>query len=190
MDALETIKKNYSTDVRLTNGSLFAMPFQAASFDAVTSLGVLEHFEDPSMVHKALREHHRVLKEDGTFFITVPLFNAFRAVFHLPKRMLVTLIRRVLGKPEYFYEYRYTEKEFARLIERNDFTVMKVVYDDCLPPYNVGLWVDFKIFHEGNASFLNNKYGVSVFKLLSNIHPRLVSGAVGFVCKKRRTANA
>jgi SAM-dependent methyltransferase len=188
LDALKEIGRHQASGLRLTNGSLFSMPFKSGSFDALTSLGVLEHFEDESMVHTALREHHRVLKEDGTFFITVPLFNLFRAMFHLPKRLLVTLIRRLSGKQEYFYEYRYSEKEFGRLLERNNFTITRVIYDDCVPPYNIGLWVDFKMFQEGREPFLSNKRGVRLFTLLSRIHPKLVSGAVGFLCKKRVAA--
>jgi SAM-dependent methyltransferase len=45
------------------------LPFAAATFDFVFSLGVVEHFEDPGPL---LREQFRVLRDGGTVLASVP----------------------------------------------------------------------------------------------------------------------
>src|SRR5262249_41949592 len=43
------------------------LPFDDASFDCVTSFGVLEHVADD---FASIREIHRVLKKDGVFYVS------------------------------------------------------------------------------------------------------------------------
>ncbi|MFB6094882.1 MAG: class I SAM-dependent methyltransferase [Halodesulfurarchaeum sp.] len=50
-------------------GDGMALPFRADRFDAVTSVGSLQHFPDVSM---ALREAHRVTRSDGLLFVVGP----------------------------------------------------------------------------------------------------------------------
>lgn len=50
------------TNVRFEPGSVYDLPFPAASFDAAFSRSVLEHFAKPL---EALREVRRVLKPGG-----------------------------------------------------------------------------------------------------------------------------
>lgn len=52
------------------------MPFPDAAFNAVVSLGVVEHFEAGPL--PVLREHRRVLKDGGVFFLTVPARGWYR----------------------------------------------------------------------------------------------------------------
>jgi SAM-dependent methyltransferase len=56
-------------DVPLIQASATALPFQDESFDAVTSLNVLEHLQDDV---SAMREVRRVLRPGGTTVLVVP----------------------------------------------------------------------------------------------------------------------
>jgi SAM-dependent methyltransferase len=49
--------------------SAIYLPFESSSFQAVSCKAVLEHLREPL---QAIREIHRVLKEDGIVFISVP----------------------------------------------------------------------------------------------------------------------
>jgi ubiquinone/menaquinone biosynthesis C-methylase UbiE len=60
-------------DLQLPNagfaqGNILTLPFPDRSFDIVWSWGTVHHTADP---HKALRELIRVLKDDGTLFVTL-----------------------------------------------------------------------------------------------------------------------
>lgn len=59
-------------DVTLVNGSLYALPFPANTFDKIIFSEVLEHLEDDI---GGLRELARVLKPGGLIAITVPHQN-------------------------------------------------------------------------------------------------------------------
>jgi len=185
--ALKTIKHNYPTDkFTLVHGDIFKMPFPDKSYVMVISLGVLEHFEDIVVLRNVISEHKRVLKDDGIFLITVPLLSIVRLIFHIPFLKLVTLVRYFKKKKQYFSEYRYGKKEIQQVLESCDLKIVSTVYDDLLPPYNFGL-MDYpirKLFRDKQIQYGINKFGCFVFNVLWKIHPKWVSGGVGFVCKK------
>jgi SAM-dependent methyltransferase len=58
--------------MEVVNGSLTELPFEDGSFDLVCAFDVIEHIEDDAL---ALREIRRVLKPEGTIFLTVPAFE-------------------------------------------------------------------------------------------------------------------
>jgi ubiquinone/menaquinone biosynthesis C-methylase UbiE len=64
--------------VRLTDDRVARLPFEDATFDFVSSQGVLHHTSDPAAI---LRELHRVLKPGGTGSIMV--YNRDSVWFHL-----------------------------------------------------------------------------------------------------------
>jgi len=58
--------------IEVTNGSLTDLPYEDNYFDLVCAFDVVEHIEDDAL---AIKEMNRVLKKDGTMFLTVPAFN-------------------------------------------------------------------------------------------------------------------
>jgi len=187
-EALNTVKKNHAAkNLALVQGDVFNMSFPDKTFDIVLSLGVLEHFEDPSIQKKAILEHVRVLKDKGIFLITVPHLSFVRFIFHIPFLKLVSLVHLLKRKSHYFSEYRYTKPEFGRILKNCQLNVIDIVYDDLLEPYNFGLTVDYplrKLFRTSKIQYKANKFGNKVFKLMWRMHPKLVSGGIGFICQK------
>jgi len=56
----------------VVQGTLDALPFEAASFDLAVSLDVIEHLEDD---RGALRELRRVVRPGGLLLVTVPAYQ-------------------------------------------------------------------------------------------------------------------
>jgi 2-polyprenyl-3-methyl-5-hydroxy-6-metoxy-1,4-benzoquinol methylase len=187
-EAINIIKQNYSArNLTLVQGDIFQMDFPDKTFDIVLSLGVLEHFEDLAVLKKAIYEHKRVLMDNGILFITVPHISYIRLLFHIPFLWLVTLVRFFKGKKQYFTEYRYSLRGFRRILEKSNLKVTHIVYDDLKDPYNFGLTVDYpikRLFASKKVQFKANKMGNVFFKLLWRIHPKIVSGGIGFICKR------
>lgn len=186
-EALNIIKLHYTADnITLVHGDIFEMPFPDKTYDIVISLGVLEHFEDTIVQQKAFKEHIRVLKDDGVFLITVPFLSCIRFFIHVPFLYLLSFVRKLKNKKEYFSEYRYSKSEFEKIIKNANLKIVYVVYDDLLPPYNFGL-MDYpirKLFKDKKTQYKINSFGIIIFKILWKIHPKLVSGGIGFVCQK------
>lgn len=91
------------------------LPFEDASFDTVLSCGVLEHVQDPD---SSLDEIRRVLKPNGTFYVT-----------NLPNRYSYTeKVARVLG--HYYHgqlpdDRVYNRRSAFDLLERHGFDVVE-----------------------------------------------------------------
>lgn len=189
-EAINTIKKNYNADnLNLVNGNIFNMKFADKTFDLILSLGVLEHFEDEAVQKKAILEHIRVLKDEGTFLITVPNLSFLRFIIHMPYTILLSFVRLLKRKKQYFAEYRYTTKEFKKNLEKCGLKIVDIVYDELLPPYNFGLIVDYPINRlfrsKDGVEYKMNKTGNMLFKFLWKINPKLVSGGTGYICRKK-----
>ncbi len=89
-------------------GDVLQAPFPDSSFDAVISLGVVEHFEGGP--RQALAEVRRLLKPQGLFLVTVPTQNLVRYLVVDPIRTAVDLLRRLSGVRLAFGEYRYSRR--------------------------------------------------------------------------------
>ena len=48
----------------------------------------------------------------------------------------------IKGEKQYFSEYRYSKNAFKRILKKAGYTIIDIVYDELLPPYNFGLSVD------------------------------------------------
>jgi SAM-dependent methyltransferase len=99
------------------------LPFPAASFDAVASVGVLEHVRETGGSEGAsLREIARVLRPAGVF-----------VCYHLPNRhsLIESLARRLPGK--YHHLWRYTRRDVEALVRGADLELLEVRRYGLLP---------------------------------------------------------
>jgi SAM-dependent methyltransferase len=99
----------------LTCGDITAMGFADDVFDAVISLGVVEHSETGP--EKLLADMRRVLKPEGVLLISVPFFNSLRQwrARHGAYQDDVT----GLG----FYQYAFSFDEFSGFLRMAGFSV-------------------------------------------------------------------
>ena len=115
--------------VRLTPDAV-ALPFDAASFDAVLSMGVLEHVQDPD---GSLEEIRRVLRPGGTLY-----------VFKLPNRR--SYLEWVARRAGLYYhgslpdDRVYTLRQARELVERHGFDVVEARRANMLPLTLTGRW--------------------------------------------------
>jgi SAM-dependent methyltransferase len=62
---------------RVVEGDMFAPPAELGTFDAVFSLGLIEHFED---ITQAVRAHVALVRPGGLLFLGVPNYRGFNEV--------------------------------------------------------------------------------------------------------------
>lgn len=92
-----------------------ALPFRDASFDAIYSMGTIEHFDE---TEQAVREMTRVLKPGGCAIIGVP--NR-----HDPfLRPLFATVLQAIGLYGYGYEKSYSRRALREMLERAGLTVV------------------------------------------------------------------
>ena len=145
-----------SPDLPLVTGDGLALPFASNSFDAVVSVGVIEHFmEGPAAL---LREARRVLRDGGLLLVSVPHFNLSRRVGRAlfgpigcvkgtmgRSETLRKLLRRGPRKPRRvystpllpgvharyteneFYEYHYTGRQLRAQLAQTGFVIERVL---------------------------------------------------------------
>jgi len=85
-------------------------------YSGYISLGVVEHRREGP--EPFLQEAYRVLEPGGVAFISVPYFH--------PLRRLKAYLRMYRGRPEglEFYQYAFTETEFATLLQAASFEII------------------------------------------------------------------
>ena len=85
-------------------------------YSGYISLGVVEHRREGP--EPFLQEAYRVLEPGGVAFISVPYFH--------PLRRLKAYLRMYRGRPEglEFYQYAFTETEFATLLQATSFEII------------------------------------------------------------------
>lgn len=127
-------------DTPVARADLFAIPAADATFDAVVSLGVVEHAEDDPQ--RALRELRRVLKPGGVLFLSVPFDNWFRRLLYNHALRLVEGNFRRRGRAVEFAEYRFTAREVAHFLAATGFEPLAFFIDEVEPPQSIGLGID------------------------------------------------
>lgn len=171
--AIQALKK-YDSKLPVKVDKVENSAYPDNSFDAYLSFGVIEHFEKGPQ--KALREAHRLLKENGLAIIETPYDNFLRRLRRLRPR------NRQVG---YFYEYHYTKEELVSFVRKAGFKVLATYpKDDTSAKKSIGLWLDFpRLRQSGRPNFLLNSLGKLVKKIFSP-WPELWSACVVVVAKK------
>ncbi len=91
------------------------LPFADRSFDAIYSMGTIEHFKDPET---ALKEMYRVLRPGGRAVVGVP--NRFDPFL----RPLLAACLQLIGLYDYGYEKSFSRPVFRRMMEAAGFDVV------------------------------------------------------------------
>lgn len=93
------------------------LELESASVEVFISSGVLEHVREDGLGSEvtSLKEIHRVLRDDGLFFI-----------WNLPTKLGTSELLALLGG-KWHHPYRYFRRDIVRLLERCGFTI---VYED------------------------------------------------------------
>ena len=132
MESLGRAKAEWD-GIRLLRGDVRSMPFPDGCFDAIVSLGVVEHLK--GTVVDALREHRRVISGSGRLLISLPRISpvklmkdvvqldARRLGSYPARRRLVT--RSGASQPEghAFHQYELTKRTFTRWLTQSGFRV-------------------------------------------------------------------
>lgn len=142
-EALAAIR-NYDKSIPLWQGDVERMPFTDECFDAIISLGVIEHFE--AGPQKALEESYRLLKKPGLLLVTVPYQNLFRRLIYRPFISLSGKRAERRGRHPQFAEYRFSKDEMVYYTKEAGFEVLLVQPDDFAPPRSLGLYADWGRF--------------------------------------------
>ena len=123
IESLRRAKVEWST-IRLVRGDVRSMPFPDSSFDAIVSLGVVEHLR--GTVVEALREHRRVISSSGRLLISVPWVSPLKRMKDLvqldarrldsypARRRLVARSHAATPEGYAFHQYELTKGTFAR----------------------------------------------------------------------------
>lgn len=128
-----SLDTNLASRLEFVRGSLDSpveLPFEGEAFDAVFSVGVLEHVrETGGSEDEALLEIRRILKPGGLL-----------VVWHFPnRRSLIEAVSRMIhrhpgAEDEFHYHlYRYSAHDIARLAEAADFELVGTARYGFLP---------------------------------------------------------
>ncbi len=99
------------------------LPYADGTFDAVFSIGVLEHVREfGGNELESLREIGRVLRPDGLFFC-----------FHFPNRLSWIEALTTVFRSRHHHAYRYTKKDILRLAAAAGFRVLEMRRYNALP---------------------------------------------------------
>ena len=180
--------KAFDSKMPILQGDVTHLNFSDYSFDAYISLGVIEHFKEGP--NKALLEAKRVLKPGGLAFITVPYLNPLRRIWVHPLRDLYFLIRRMRGKKDYFWEYRYTKKELNEFLRKTEFEVIYTGIDDYISDdkkHHIGLYADFFFLRKkGGEIWELNHLGRFLLHWFRFFSPWLICSGLHMVAKKMK----
>lgn len=124
--AIQKIKERFP-DLPVRLADIRELPYASKSVAIYFSGGVLEHFEQGPW--EALKEAHRVLRDDGHLIMTVPWMNLARRVgdlmfFRRPEdyvRVQQFMVQAPLKPGWQFYQYCFERAEILRVLRQAGF---------------------------------------------------------------------
>jgi SAM-dependent methyltransferase len=155
--AVDEFNRRYP-ELEMVQGDLLDMPFEADTFDAVVSYGVVEHFYDLGPV-PALRAIRRVLRVGGTAVITVPSVNFLRRLGDLRQKVVERALLHRAAAPANpfgysvhprsgpFFEYRLQPSQFEDACRAAGFQIVAsrpIYHVDGLYHTLGGRWIRFE----------------------------------------------
>ena len=178
-----SLAKQFDPHAPIQVGDVLHTDFADQTFDAVISLGVVEHFEEGP--HRPFREAKRVLKPDGLFLIAVPLQNLFRRACIYQLRRLRLIEWKLRSASVCFEEYHYTRRHIIALLEESQFEVIETAYDDFRYPKNMAMYADSRLFRSKKKWELN-LFGKFLDRGLRMISPWVNAAGILCVCRKKQ----
>ena len=134
------VARRHGAGLRLVRGDVLASPFADASFDAVFSSYVAEHFPDgPDAL---LREIRRLLVPGGLLLLIVPYASPFRRLVTHRALAAYYAWARWRGRSLAFTEHRFSRAEVTGALGRAGFAVEETAPDDFRLPWGKGLSLD------------------------------------------------
>lgn len=180
-DALRAAR-DFDPAAPILNENILRTSFTDASYDAVISLGVVEHFEEGPQA--AFAETMRLLRPGGLFFVTVPTQNLSRVVCANHLKSLKRWLRRRAGEQYVFEEYRYSRRMFSSLLRKAGFSIEMTACDDFVPPKIIGLHVDYPFLRDPVRKWELKKPAALVGRLAMSLAPRTISAGTLWLCRK------
>lgn len=116
-EALALIESNAGEEevkINLVKSDAASIPYPEGFFDAVFSLGLIEHFKDPSPI---LKEQCRILKTGGIILVDVP------QKYHIYTLEKQSKIKR--GNWYAGWETQYSAGELEKLVKNHGFKILK-----------------------------------------------------------------
>jgi SAM-dependent methyltransferase len=124
--------KDHRISFKLMDEKDSKTPFEAQTFDVVTSIEVIEHIH-PFLASKLLQEGRRVLKPNGKLILTTPNYRSFWP--------LIELVLERFSKVKYHDQHinKFTPNSFVKFVESAGFKVEKVSTLFMIAPFLVPL---------------------------------------------------
>jgi SAM-dependent methyltransferase len=156
--------REYDSQLQVFERDVTSTGYDANTFGAYVSLGVVEHFEEGP--EKALAEAYLILKPGGIMILTVPYNNVLRKLIYNPLRSIFVMLLRLKNKPIHFVEYRYNKRELLSFVAEARFRIIATGYDDfAAPTESMGLWTDWP-FLRSSEQFVLNRFGKALAAIL------------------------
>ena len=112
--ACELARAGCGPDIPIAEGSVTALPYPDATFDAVTSADVIYQLEHPG---EALAEFHRVLRPGGVAIVNVPAYRWLWSYHDVAVRS----------------RHRFTRPEVDQLLTASGFAERRLTHWNALP---------------------------------------------------------